>query len=95
MHVLEHKLDPRLYKASHKPHHRFTNPRLFDAFNGSPADTFLMILVPLLVTKIHDPLTLLSTHAHELTTSLVPSFDESKCDIPSFDCSEFDSILLC
>lgn len=34
----------------HKPHHRFTNPRLFDAFNGSLADTFLMILVPLYVT---------------------------------------------
>ena len=51
MHVLEHKLDPRLYQASHKPHHRFTNPRLFDAFNGSPADTFLMILLPLLVTN--------------------------------------------
>lgn len=51
MHVLEHKLDPRLYKASHKPHHRFTNPRLFDAFNGSPADTFLMILFPLVVVS--------------------------------------------
>jgi hypothetical protein len=50
MHKLEHVLDPRLYKASHKPHHRFTNPKLFDAFNGSPADTFLMILVPLLCT---------------------------------------------
>ena len=35
MHLVEHKLDPRLYKASHKPHHKFTNPRLFDAFNGS------------------------------------------------------------
>ena len=35
---------------SHKPHHRFTNPRLFDAFNGSIPDTFLMILVPLVVT---------------------------------------------
>ena len=39
-----------LYAVSHKPHHRFTNPRLFDAFNGSPTDTFLMILVPLVVT---------------------------------------------
>jgi len=51
MHLVEHKLDARLYKASHKPHHRFTNPRLFDAFNGSPTDTFLMILVPLVVTS--------------------------------------------
>ena len=39
-----------LYFVSHKPHHRFTNPRLFDAFNGSPTDTFLMILVPLVLT---------------------------------------------
>lgn len=39
-----------IYQMSHKPHHRFTNPRLFDAFNGSPTDTFLMILVPLAVT---------------------------------------------
>ena len=36
---------------SHKPHHRFTNPRLFDAFNGSATDTFLMILVPLFLTS--------------------------------------------
>jgi sterol desaturase/sphingolipid hydroxylase (fatty acid hydroxylase superfamily) len=47
MHLLEHKLDSRLYRISHKPHHRFTNPKLFDAFNGSPTDTLLMILVPL------------------------------------------------
>lgn len=50
MHLLEHRFDPKLYQASHKPHHRFTNPRLFDAFNGSVADTFLMILVPLFLT---------------------------------------------
>lgn len=50
MHFLEHKLDKRIYQMSHKPHHRFTNPKLFDAFNGSPGDTFLMILVPLIVT---------------------------------------------
>jgi alternative squalene epoxidase len=35
MHFAEHKLDARIYKASHKPHHKFTNPKLFDAFNGS------------------------------------------------------------
>lgn len=51
MHVGEHKIHSAIYRASHKPHHRFTNPRLFDAFNGSLADTLLMILVPLLVTK--------------------------------------------
>jgi len=62
MHMLEHRFDTmvktvtndkvrtELYKASHKPHHRFYNPRLFDAFNGSPTDTFLMILVPLILT---------------------------------------------
>ena len=50
MHIAEHKVDPWIYKVSHKPHHRFTNPRLFDAFNGSIADTFFMILVPLFCT---------------------------------------------
>jgi len=50
MHQLEHRIHPQFYRASHKPHHRFTNPRLFDAFNGSITDTFLMILVPLVIT---------------------------------------------
>lgn len=50
MHRIEHVASPALYKISHKPHHRFVNPRLFDAFNGSAADTTLMILVPLAVT---------------------------------------------
>jgi lathosterol oxidase len=56
MHLGEHKVDALLgtqmwfYRRSHKPHHRFTNPKLFDAFNGSAADTFCMILVPLFVT---------------------------------------------
>ena len=50
MHRLEHRLSPEIYKKSHKPHHRFTNPRLFDAFNGSVADTVLMILIPLFAT---------------------------------------------
>jgi alternative squalene epoxidase len=50
MHLLEHNLDMRLYRASHKPHHRFTNPKIFDAFNGSPTDTLLMILIPLMIT---------------------------------------------
>ena len=49
MHGVEHVIKS-LYRVSHKPHHRFTNPRLFDAFNGSPTDTFLMILVPLAIT---------------------------------------------
>lgn len=50
MHRLEHDLSAAFYQASHKPHHRFTNPRLFDAFNGSVVDTFCMIIVPLLGT---------------------------------------------
>ncbi|KAJ8608982.1 hypothetical protein CTAYLR_008970 [Chrysophaeum taylorii] len=50
MHRLEHSVSPSFYKSSHKPHHRFTNPRTFDAFNGSLADTLLMILVPLFAT---------------------------------------------
>jgi lathosterol oxidase len=47
---VEFKWPFNLYASSHKPHHRFTNPRLFDAFNGSAADTFLMILLPLFLT---------------------------------------------
>jgi len=50
MHLLEHSVSPAFYKYSHKPHHRFTNPRLFDAFNGSMLDTIFMILVPLYAT---------------------------------------------
>ena len=50
MHMLEHNVDKRFYRMSHKPHHRFTNPKMFDAFNGSVADTFFMILVPLALT---------------------------------------------
>merc|ERR1719491_2450175 len=46
MHRLEHCVSHTLYQKSHKPHHRFTNPRLFDAFNGSVTDTVLMIIVP-------------------------------------------------
>jgi sterol desaturase/sphingolipid hydroxylase (fatty acid hydroxylase superfamily) len=50
MHRLEHSVSPAFYQKSHKPHHKFTNPRLFDAFNGSMADTICMILIPLYVT---------------------------------------------
>jgi len=56
MHLGEHKVDSLFgskqwfYRKSHKPHHRFTNPKLFDAFNGSLSDTFFMILVPLFAT---------------------------------------------
>jgi sterol desaturase/sphingolipid hydroxylase (fatty acid hydroxylase superfamily) len=46
MHLGEHKVSNWVYRNSHKPHHRFTNPRVFDAFDGSLADTSLMIVVP-------------------------------------------------
>ena len=50
MHLLEHIVSPTFYQYSHKPHHKFTNPRLFDAFNGSVLDTICMILIPLYCT---------------------------------------------
>jgi alternative squalene epoxidase len=50
MHYLEHVVSPTFYQYSHKPHHRFTNPRLFDAFNGSLPDTICMIIIPLICT---------------------------------------------
>ena len=50
MHRVEHKASAAVYKASHKPHHRFTNPRLFDAFDGSLPDTLIMIVGPLYAT---------------------------------------------
>ncbi|GKY98404.1 hypothetical protein MPSEU_000797900 [Mayamaea pseudoterrestris] len=50
MHWLEHAASPKFYQLSHKPHHRFTNPRIFDAFNGSLADTVCMIIIPLFIT---------------------------------------------
>jgi len=49
-HRLEHDVSAAFYQASHKPHHRFINPRLFDAFNGSLADTLCMIIIPLFMT---------------------------------------------
>jgi hypothetical protein len=51
MHWLEHVVDKRLYRMTHKAHHRFTNPKLFDAFNGSFADTLFMIVIPLYITS--------------------------------------------
>jgi alternative squalene epoxidase len=50
MHMLEHLVSPAFYQISHKPHHRFTNPRIFDAFNGSLLDTLCMINLPLFLT---------------------------------------------
>lgn len=50
MHLGEHKLSAWVYRKSHKPHHRFLSPKMFDAFNGSVTDTVFMILVPLFIT---------------------------------------------
>jgi alternative squalene epoxidase len=50
MHRLEHGVSPTFYQYSHKPHHKFLNPRLFDAFNGSLIDTICMIIIPLYIT---------------------------------------------
>ena len=50
MHRLEHISHPKLYRISHKPHHKYTNPKLFDAFDGSVPDTAIMILLPLFIT---------------------------------------------
>lgn len=50
MHKIEHVAHPKMYRISHKPHHKFTNPKLFDAFDGSVPDTAIMILLPLFVT---------------------------------------------
>ncbi len=46
----EHKISGWIYRMSHKPHHRFLSPKMFDAFNGSVTDTIFMILVPLFIT---------------------------------------------
>jgi sterol desaturase/sphingolipid hydroxylase (fatty acid hydroxylase superfamily) len=48
-HITEHTL-PAFYKASHKPHHRFVVPQLFNAFDGSLVDTVALILLPLFAT---------------------------------------------
>lgn len=87
MHWLEHKADryikswtscdTTLYSYSHKPHHRFTNPRLFDAFNGSLTDTILMILVSAFTPHY--------THTY-LHTFLTPRPDSSHSHCPMRQC---------
>jgi alternative squalene epoxidase len=49
-HLLEHEI-AKLYKKAHKPHHKFTSPELFDAFDGNYMDTIFMILIPLYITN--------------------------------------------
>lgn len=50
MHRIEHAI-PYLYKITHKHHHLHIEPKLFDAFYGSIADTTCMILIPLFITS--------------------------------------------
>ncbi|KAJ1495823.1 hypothetical protein T484DRAFT_1662840 [Baffinella frigidus] len=50
MHLGEHKVSSWVYRKSHKPHHKFLSPKMFDAFNGSVTDTIFMILLPLFIT---------------------------------------------
>lgn len=50
MHMAEHRVNTYVYVKSHKPHHKFVNPIVFDAFDGSLTDTLLMILVPMTIT---------------------------------------------
>lgn len=52
MHRAEHRAPAWWYRLSHKPHHRITSPRLFDAFDGTTGDTCLMVLLPLYVTAL-------------------------------------------
>ena len=47
MHLFEHMWRP-LYRKSHKALHFFLNPTLFNAFDGAFADTFGLILIPLI-----------------------------------------------
>jgi len=48
-HRLEHAF-PDYYQRSHKFHHLFRQPKIYNAFNGSIADTLTLILIPLFIT---------------------------------------------
>lgn len=50
LHYAEHRASKAFYRISHKPHHFYTNPTLFEAFSASPLDTTCMILLPLYLT---------------------------------------------
>jgi len=48
-HVGEHTIS-RWYILTHKAHHKFTNPQLFNAFDATLLDTIFLILFPLYST---------------------------------------------
>ena len=50
MHRLEHAWT-WYFRHSHRSHHQWVRPRLLNAFNGSVADTFSLIVVPLFLTS--------------------------------------------
>mmetsp|Transcript_25017 Transcript_25017/g.60189 ORF Transcript_25017/g.60189 Transcript_25017/m.60189 type:complete len:324 (-) Transcript_25017:285-1256(-) len=50
VHRLQHKVET-VY-VTHKDHHAFINPHLFNAYSGSIQDTTLLILIPLYSTVI-------------------------------------------
>jgi sterol desaturase/sphingolipid hydroxylase (fatty acid hydroxylase superfamily) len=51
IHLFEHRFQSRIPLLCHKLHHRFIYPKLFDAYDGSISDTFLMIIIPLFITS--------------------------------------------
>ena len=52
LHRIEHVSPYSIYAETHKPHHRYNKPTMFDAFDGSVWDTTIMILLPLYFTTI-------------------------------------------
>lgn len=50
-HIFEHKIK-KIYRYSHKSHHKHIRPTLFDAFDGGFLDTMFMILIPLYFTQL-------------------------------------------
>lgn len=49
-HLIEHQWR-WFYGKSHKAHHKFVSPKLYNAFNGAPLDTFSLIVIPLVLTS--------------------------------------------
>lgn len=49
MHRLEHAW-PALYVISHKAHHHWINPKMYNAFSANVKDTVSLILIPLFLT---------------------------------------------
>ena len=50
IHRVQHSV--KLVYMSHKDHHHYINPYLFNAFSGSLSDTTLLILIPLYATVL-------------------------------------------